>query len=369
MLRILNITTYGKQGNMKMAYKKQKLSDIISRVQGDIESRLPGADSKLARSNLNVISISFSGALKSLYDFVEYHAKQIHVSSADSEHLSAHATTWGVERKAASFATGIATFNAVNGSVLPAETIIQRSDGLEYVVTQNATASNDTLNVHLRSVEAGLNGNAVASVKLGLISPIVGIESNGSVNQNGISGGTEEESDESLRSRVIERIQTPPNGGASADYITWAKEIAGVTDAWVYPGRRGVGTVDLAFIMKNNQNSILPTNSDIQNVQNHIDTVRPVTADVDVISLNSVALDLDIRLTPDNANVRAAVELEIKDYLYRNAEPGKTLYISQIREAISLAVGESNHELLNPTSDVTHTQLQIPVFGNLTWGS
>ena len=87
----------------------------------------------------------------------------------------------------------------------------------------------------------------------------------------------------------------------------------------------------------------------------------------EVGDLTAKPLDLKFTaLTPDNADVRAAIEAELDDYLRRTMAPGSTAPISQINEAISTAAGEDDHTLFE-TEDVTSTANELIVKGEITW--
>jgi uncharacterized phage protein gp47/JayE len=112
-----------------------------------------------------------------------------------------------------------------------------------------------------------------------------------------------------------------------------------------------------------NEIDIIPSGAKVTEVQTYIDARAPVTADVLVVAPVAVNLSPSITLTPNTAAVQTAVTNELKAYLLRAAEPGATLLISQINEAISLAPGETNHVLTVPAADKTHTINQMPVIG------
>ncbi|WP_337050269.1 baseplate J/gp47 family protein, partial [Serratia fonticola] len=63
--------------------------------------------------------------------------------------------------------------------------------------------------------------------------------------------GTDDESDKSLLARLLELIRRPPAGGNKYDYHRWAMDVPGVTAAYVYPLRRGLGTVDVVITSGN----------------------------------------------------------------------------------------------------------------------
>jgi len=72
-------------------------------------------------------------------------------------------------------------------------------------------------------------------------------------------------------------------------------------------------------------------------------------------------------LAPDTEAVRAAVAAELADLIRREAEPEGGLYLSHIREAISLAAGEVDHALVSPVADVAAGTGEIITMGAITW--
>jgi uncharacterized phage protein gp47/JayE len=53
--------------------------------------------------------------------------------------------------------------------------------------------------------------------------------------------------------------------------------------------------------------------------------------------------------------------------ILRDAQPGATLKISHIREAISIAAGEDDYVLTAPAADVAMATGQMATMGVLTW--
>ena len=53
-------------------------------------------------------------------------------------------------------------------------------------------------------------------------------------NTKAFTNGTDEESDESLLERLLERVRHPTGSGNKNDYRQWAKEVAGVVDAVIF---------------------------------------------------------------------------------------------------------------------------------------
>jgi len=349
-----------------MAFTRPTLSALVAQAETDLAGRLSGGDALLRRAIERVLARVHAGAMHGLYGFLDDTARQLMPDTADADHLARWAGVWGVARKPAIAATGSAELTGTNGAVAPEGTRLQRSDGAEYVVTADATIALGVATAAIAAATAGSGGLAEAGDALTFVSPIAGISSQAVVSAGGVTGGVDEESDDALRGRLLARIREQPRGGAISDYERWALEVGEVTRAWVFPERDGLGTVGVTFVM-DGRADVIPLSGDLAAVDAHIDPLRPVTADVTVFAPTPLDLDPEITLTPATDAVKAAVEAELRDLLSREAEPGGTLLISHIREAISIAAGETDHVLVSPTANVVADPEEIVVLGAITW--
>lgn len=346
-----------------MSFDRPSISTLIERISADLESRL--SKQQLRRSNAKVYGRVLAGIAHGLYGYTEYLAKQLFVDTAESEFLDRFASIYGVSRKRANKASGSVTFSFSDGAVeIPAGTVLQGDNNVQYqtisAVTADGVASVEALN-------AGADGNLDSGEVMTVVSAMAGVMSE--VVCGGIVGGSDAESDESLRSRILSFIQNRPQGGSAADYVQWALEVDGVTRAWCYPLENGIGTVAVRFVC-DGLDDIIPTAEMVRKVQDYIDKVRPVTADLTVSAPLTMPVNITISgLYPDDETVRASIESELKDLFTREGEPGVRLYVSHIRQAISLANGESDHTLVSPTADVVPATGYLPVLGGITWQS
>lgn len=350
-----------------MPFARPTLSDLIDRIQADIETRL--STGKLApRSFLGIIATALAGAAHLLHGHIVWGIRQLFPDTAEAEYLARWASIWGVARTAAVFATGNITVQGTNGTVVPTGTRFKRADGVFYNTTGSGTITGGTASLPAKAVNAGLAGNSDAGNALSLVNSISGVNSDAVVAVGGITNGADAEGDDSLRARLLDRIQQPPHGGAAFDYVKWAKEVNGVTRAWAYPLAMGPGTVTVTFVL-DGETDIIPDAGKVAEVQAYIDdpSRRPVTADVTVFAPVAVPLNFTIELTPDTAEVRLEVENSLRELLKRDAEPGGTILISRIREAVSVASGESDNVVSVPAANVTHDAGEIATFGAITW--
>ena len=350
-----------------MAFQRPSLQTLIQRVQADIEAQLPGSDARLRRSLLDILARAQAAVAHGLYGYLDFLSRQIIIDTAESEYLDRWADIWKESRKVATSAQGSVTFTGVDASVIPLGTILQRSDGSEYTTDAAGTITDGVAIVALTAVTAGVAANAAAASTLTLVTPVSGVDSAAIVDGNALVGGADIEGDDSLRARVLARIQEPPHGGADFDYIQWALEVAGVTRAWVYPGEDGLGTVKVRFMMDDTYADGIPLAGDVTTVQNYIDALRPVGASVTVAAPVASVLDFTLLVSPATSAVQTAVQTELDDMIRREATPGGSILISHIREAISLADGETDYVLTSPSADVTHTTGQIATMGAITW--
>lgn len=350
-----------------MPFARPTLAELIERAIGDVETRLPGTDARLRRSNLNVLARVHAGAVHGLYGNLDFIARQVFPDSAEAEFLERWSGVWGVSRKAAAAAKGNVTFTGSDGIVVLSGSLLVRGDGAEFTTDAEVTIAAGSALAAVTAEAPGAAGNSDAATPLTLSTPVAGANGVATVAAGGLAGGADVESDDELRARLIERIQQSPHGGAGFDYVTWAKEVAGVTRAWVYPAELGLGTVTVRFV-RDDDASLIPDAGELTAVQDYIDARRPVTAQVSVVAPVAVPLDLTFTtLVPNTAAVQAAIEAELRDLLRREAEPGATLLLSHIREAISIAAGEDNFVLSVPAADVGHATGEIATFGVITW--
>lgn len=344
-----------------MPFDTPSLPALVSRVADDL------AKAALRKSDAEVMSRVHAGATYGLYGYLDWIARQILPDTADEETLLRMALLrLRQQRLPAVSASGMVRCTGASGALVPVGTLLQSSDGRRYRVTGDATLAAGVADVGVEAVEPGQLGNLDSGAELALVSPIAGVADACTVNAPGITGGTDAESIESLRQRVIRSYRVIPHGGSADDYVTWALEVPGVTRAWCLPGYMGPGTVGVFFV-RDNDASPIPDASEIATVQAHIDTQRPVAAELYVMAPAQVVLNFEIHVVPDSMPVRAAVEASLRELLASESAPGATLLRTHISAAISNSTGERDHTLISPAADVAVADNELLTFGSITW--
>lgn len=345
-----------------MAFDRPTLRELITQMTTDAE-REAGAK-QLRQSNLRVLPKVFAYACHGLYGFIAWILKQLFPDTAEKQFLERQASIQGIYRRAASKATGTLTVSYTEGATLPVGTIFMADDQTRYETTAEPEVGSYT--VPVQCLETGTIGNREAGQTYTLVSPVVGVDAEAVGSE--MAGGAEAESDESLRKRLLFRLQNPPRGGAKEDYIAWAEEVPGVTRAWCFPKEQGVGTVVVRFATDGMTEDGIPTSGMVQIVSDYIAEVAPVTATPYVVAPVAKPVNFRIKdLIPDSESVRAQVEAELKSLFIKEAHPGEALKLTHIQQAISSAAGEDDYELLEPTADVPADSTQLLVVGEVTY--
>lgn len=345
-----------------MPFETPSLPALISTEQAAL-----AGTSALLRSDAEVLARVLAAASYGRYGHQSYIADQILPDTADEDTLRRMATArLKRDRLPAVAAAGTAAFTGGSGAVIDVDVLLQRDDGVQFRVATAATLVAGSASIALEAVTPGQLGNTEAGAVLRLVSPVLGVNDAATVEAPGLQGGTEQESIEALRARVIRSYRVVPHGGSSSDYETWALEVPGVTRVWVVRHWLGPGTVGVFFVRDNDVDPI-PTAEACAVVQAYIEQERPVTAEVYVLPPVEKPVQYQIKVTPDSSAVRRAVEAELIDLHNRESTLGAELLLTHIREAISSATGERDHALLSPTANVTAAANQLLTYGGVLW--
>ena len=343
-----------------MAFVRPTLSAIIQRVEGDFKASL-NISTVLRRSFIAAASRAIGGATHVLHGHLVFISKQIFPDQAEEEFVDRWGSIFGLPRNEAKFAQLTIEVEFAGAGIVPAGTIWQRTDGVQYETDAEIEAfAAGNVQGTITASESGDSGNHDNGEIVSLQSPVANVSGDAVVIST-IIEGEDQESDESYRQRIVDRIQQPPAGGTVNDYKQFMLDVTGVTRAWVLPAHLGEGTVGLTFV-EDDDDPIIPDAAKIAEVQENVDLKKPVTANAVVFAPIENQIDFNISLKPNNSAVRDAVTAEIEDLFIRESQvkgayksssetyDGK-IFRSRIIEAISIAAGEEAHILNEPATD------------------
>lgn len=385
-----------------MPFSRPSLSQLRTQVAADISSGVPGADGLLRFSNLGVLGTTLAGLAQLHYGYLDWIALQATPYTSTDEYLEAWAALKAITRNPATPATGSATFSGTNGTVLSAGTQMVRGDGYLYQSTATGTIASGTVTVPITAVLPtidpvnnptgdGAASNASAGTVLTLQSPVIGVQQAGSA-ATALTGGADVETDDSLRTRMLQRYQAPPQGGDAADYIGWALAVPGVTRAWCAPNGFGAGTV-VVYVMldeaeaarngfpagtngvsqydkgPNGPRGTVATGDQLTVADVLIDE-QPVTALVYVCAPSSNQVLFDISgLSSASTSMRNAIEDAIKQIFLEQGSPiaGTSVDLSAIEVAIAAIAGTDGFVITAPTGNIANAAGKLPVVGSVLY--
>lgn len=350
-----------------MSVTRPTLKNLVEMRQADIQARFPGDGVYRRKSVLGALARVMAGGEHGLYGYLDNVALQLLPDSCNAETLLRWAADYGLTLIPAQPAAGLIEVTGLDGAQLDITDRWQSATGVVYTVAEAVTLDGTTAEVALIAESAGLAGNLDAGATVTLVNPVAGIEGSAVVIGDGLNGGAEIEDVEALRVRLLERLRKPAQGGAASDYETWARDAyPAIEKVWV-SDEQGPGYVLVRFIVSDAAGGPIPSPTIVDTVDAYLQAMRPVTARATAVAPVAGVQDFSIQLTPDTPSVRAAVTEALTDLLRREGEPSGTILLSHIREAISTAAGETDHDLVSPTANVTYATGVYPVMGAITW--
>src|SRR6516164_6271386 len=358
-----------------MPWSTPALRDVRELVRDAVNASLPGADANVPNSVLRVLSDCMGALCHLTLQYVDWLAMQLLPDTAESEWLDRHGHIWLVNadgstgRKLATQATGTANFSGAQGTLVPAATQMSYASGIDYQTMNTITIGAGPSPAMISALETGSAGNLDAGSGLSLDTPILGVTG---ITVVTLEGGTDDETDDELRARILKRIREPPMGGDATDYEQWALAVPGVTRAWAAPQEMGIGTATVRFMMDDLRasNDGFPLPEDIDAVQAYVDSKRPVTVkQCYVLAPLKQPIDFHIlNLSPDNEAVKGAIQTSIEQMLYQLAAPGQTIFAAWKYAAVMNSPGVVSFDFETCDDDVMPDGGHMAVLGDIYYG-
>lgn len=319
--------------------------------------------------------------------FIAMMAKKIltlgFAQTTSGDYLDMRAEEHGVFRKSAVHATGqIKITGTVGKTIYSGLQVSTEADSysaiaaVQFITTMDVSiGSNGTVLAPIKAIIAGESGN-IAVNKIVLL-----LQSNSYIssvtNMDATTGGTNEESDDALKTRYLEYVRTPGTSGNIQDYRQWALAVSGVSAVHVIPLWNGPGTVKVIIL---GPDKLPATSVLVKNVQDYISPDNngsrqaPIGASVTVVSATSIYISVDAVVILDNSSVST---IEIKEkftaalitYLASIAFSTDTVRIARIGGILIDQIGVIDYTKLTingGTSNIVTTEAQVVIAGEVT---
>lgn len=314
--------------------KDQILSDMLESVQEDVDKR----EGSVVYDMLAPPSEEF----EILQHVLEAVSENGFIDTAQMEYVDLRAMEYGEYRKPAERAKGWLLISDKIGREINIDTVVMTEHDGEPIALQiveyNVVPESGEVTVQAVAVEPGDNGNIPAYSDMTCVDLPEAIITN----PIEFSGGVDRESDEELKSRVLLKVRKPITSGNIYHYELWARQISGISQARVTPLWDGPGMVKVTVI---NSEGRAPTEEQVLAVAEHIEEERPIGANVTVVAIKEVPIDVTATLVLEGGllpeDIQEAIEQSIAEYL---SDAGTEIRYSQISRAILRTEGVKDYD-------------------------
>lgn len=295
---------------------------------------------------------------------------------AYGEWLDYHAQMRGISRRPATASSGALQLTVTKNTNIPEGSQFSTAsvDGQPSVVFETTQGKfnlpEGTTEVPVKCMQTGTAGNVIAGTVIFKLSQLSGVTA--VTNPEAITGGTEEEDDDSLRARIVslDQSQSVSYVGSVADYKRWSLEVPGVGGVTVIPAQDDSGLVTLVITDSNGD----PANEEIcQNVYDYIMSpadpeLRLTAPNVKLNVIPPTITELSISATVEVGTgssldaIKTALIEAVQAYLGTARSDGEVRY-TQIGKILAGIPGVYDYDVLtlnSGTTNISITNTQLP---------
>lgn len=318
--------------------------EIADNILAQLEASLNQSLSLLPKAFTRVLAKALAAVFVLIYKYAGFMFLQIFVRTASMATTEVNGVSlvplieWGRligvgDPTAATQAELLIEITVTNQTgVLPVSSqLLGATNGVTYVTLTAVTLDASTKQVAVRAVSdqsggdgSGAIGNLPAASTVSFANPLANVARAAVVVSASVTG-SDAESPENYRQRVLDRFQKRPQGGAYADYEVWGEEAAGILNVYPYASECP-GQVDVyveATPESSGSPDGIPTTPQLNAVLQLIEsdsaglaTRRPVGALVNAFPINRLGFTVTVfALTvSDPAQTQADIETALTEY-------------------------------------------------------
>lgn len=257
----------------------------------------------------------YSEVAYQIYKGLSYHPTLLAAAIPSAEsgpYLDKFGAIFGLTRTPAATAYVVLTFTGEEGTVIPKDTVAVSSGGLRFTTDLAASISGGTAEVPATAEQSGEIYNVAVGTVTRLAYSLPGISQ--VTNETPGEGGADAESDAYFYDRIHTYLSEPVASGNVNHYKQWARAVSGVGNAAVIPLWNGNGTVKVVVAGEDKK----PVDEMIvTQVAQHIESVRPIGAQVTVVSAQALAVDVEATCTLEGGVVASDVQKEMEEEIQR----------------------------------------------------
>lgn len=342
------------------------ISTILTRMLNNLDKRYDRTKGGFFYDFFATLAIEINKLVESQNNIL----KNYFVDTAEGEYLTRKCAERGINRKLATASIGYVTVKGVEGAEIVQGEVVA-SDLINFKFMESKTIPvGGSINVAVECETNGVVGNVPSGSITSFPKTLSGLQS--VTNPEAFNNGYDEETDEALRERYYTFVQTPSTSGNKHEYKNWALSVVGTGGAKVIPRWNGRNTVKVIIISAN------ATGADeelIKKVADYIEDVRPIGADVTVVSATEKQINVSLSIAVDVDNYNAE---DVKNEVKKNVEA----YIKSLafnRNYVSYAkvgavildtdgvIDYSNLTINDGDENITIADDEIAVYGGVTF--
>lgn len=323
------------------------LDDMLSRVTSDVDKR----EGSIIYDAIAPCAYKLAESYFLLSNFLDL----IFADTSVGEYLDRIVETAGISRKQATKAIRLM------------ETNIPVDLGTRFALGDTTYIVIEKINKSSYKVECEQFGE-IGNIYQGSLTNLDNINNLTATLTSILISGIEKETDTDLRERYYSKIKLPSTSGNVYDYKKWALEVSGVGDCYVIPLWSGPGTVKVIIVDSNREIN----NSLESKVLEHIETVRPIGAEVTVVSptpLNlTISATIEISQTKSLQEVKEKFQKDIKNYLKESIFNISTISYAKIGSILLNVEGVNDYTNLlvnGATSNIVVEKDEVAVLNSI----
>lgn len=311
-----------------------------------------------------------AGEIYSMQTNLEWLKRQMFPSTATGEYLDYFAQQRGITRVPARKARGELIFSVAEprptSIYIPRGTVVSTDDEnpQRFYTTEDSQIWPGTYatDVPAEAEEPGYRGNI--NIRMAVIPVSVPSEIDEVTNLSTFKGGTDAESDITLRARIQQSYLSQPNGMNAAYYIALAKTVDGIVKAGVIPKLRGAGTLNV-YVTDTEGNV---TDEQLAQVQQVLNDARELNVNVLAARGSAQDYDMNVTVTPKegytSAEITALCTDAFEDYV-STIEMGGKLYLTLLGKYLLESGCIKNYSFDSSMSDMTIPASKFFVTGDV----
>lgn len=286
------------------------------------------------------------------------------LEDATNEFLDKKVYDFGIYRKMGTSARGTIKVTGTNGTFIPKGSEVLSQGELVFYTLNDTWIENEEAIIEVEASNVGVDFNIIANSIDKFAKKIDGVSS--VTNEEEFKEGTDAETDEELRERFFEIIRRPATSGNIYHYEQWAKEIDGINQARVKPLWNGNGTVKV--IVSNNNNIV--EEDIVRKCQDHINKVRPVGADVTVITPTKLDIIVSANIYVEDGFDATKAKLDFEENLKKYLSScNDTVVYTRVASCLGSVKGVKDYselKLNGGISNISFDDEKLPIVKTIT---